>query len=288
MKRILALLLAAVMLLAVMAGCASKTDTADDAAPAADAPADDAAAPADTADEDYGAGYTFIHGFDESFPPYSYIAEDGSLTGFDVELAQAVCAYWGWTYEGHPMNWDLKDAELNSGSCDCIWSGFTLNGREDDYTWSIVYSDNTQMIMVPEDSDITTLADLAGKLVGVQISTSADDMLNDEEGQLALKETFQELKTYENYTVAFNDMQAGAIDAIAVDVTTGNHLMGDAGGFRYLDEDLGSEQYAIGFRLGDDALRDKVNEALQALVADGTYDAIGQKYDEIYDYLCLN
>ena len=172
-------------------------------------------------------------------------------------------------------------------SCDCIWSGFTVNGREDDYTWSKAYSDNTQKILVKEDSGIETLADLAGKVVGVQTATSAYDLLNDEEGQAELCKTFQSLEVFETYTIAFNDLKAGAIDAIAIDVTSGTFLMSGQEGYKFLDEDLGSEQYAIGFRKGDTELRDKVNEALDALVADGTYDEIGKKYEDIYEFLCL-
>lgn len=231
--------------------------------------------------------FVFKHGFDLDYPPYSYIDENGEMGGFDVELCQAVCDYLGWGYEAVPFNWDAKDAELNAGSCDCIWSGFTKNGREDDYCWSICYSDNTQMIMVPADSDIQTLADLSGKVVGVQTATSAFDLLNDEEGQAELASTFASLEVYETYTIAFNDLQAGAIDAIAIDVTSGNYLMSTADGYQFLDEALGSEQYAIGFRLDDEELCNQVNEALEALVENGTYDEIGQKYPEIYDYLSL-
>ena len=232
-------------------------------------------------------GFVFKHGFDLDYPPYSYIDDNGETGGFDVEMAQAVCEYYGWTYEAVPFNWDAKDAELNAGSCDCIWSGFTMNGREDDYLWSKPYSDNTHMIMVNKDSGIKTLADLAGKLVGVQTSTSAYDLLNDEEGQAELCKTFGSLEVYETYTIAFNDLQAGAIDALAIDVTSGNYLMSGETDYVFLDEALGSEQYAIGFRKDDQELCDKINAALDALAEDGTFDKIGKKYPEIYDYLSL-
>ena len=268
MKKVIALLLAALMIVALCAcGSAKKEETP--------APADD-------------APFVFKHGFDLDYPPYTYLGDDGKYTGFDVELCQAVCKYYGWTYEPVPVNWDAKDAELNSGSCDCIWSGFTINGREDEYVWSLAYSDNTQMIMVADSSDIKSLSDLAGKVVGVQTATSAYDLLQDhEEGQGELADSFADLKVFETYTIAFNDLQAGAIDAIAIDVTTGNYLMSNVSGYHFLDEVLGSEQYGIGFRLTDQELCDKVNAALLALVGDGTYDAIGQKYPEIYDFLCL-
>jgi len=258
MKKLLALLLAAVMVLSV-AGCSSEEET-----------------------------FTFKHGFDLDYPPYSYRSDDGSIGGFDVEMAQALCEKLGWKYEAVPFNWDAKDAELNAGSCDCIWSGFTMNNKEDDYCWSKPYSDNTQMIMVAENSDIKTLADLAGKVVGVQAATSAYDLLQDEEeGQGKLAKTFGNLNIYETYPIAFSDLQAGAIDAIAIDVTSGKYLMSNQEGFKFLDEVLGSEQYGIAFRKGDSELRDKVNETLDELVKDGTYDRIGKKYPDIYNFLCL-
>ncbi len=171
------------------------------------------------------SSFTFKHGFDLDYPPYSFLQDDGSVGGFDVELCQAVCDYLGWGYESVPFNWDAKDMELNAGSCDCIWSGFTKEGREDDYTWGITYSNNTQGILVPGDSDIKTLADLSGKIVGVQTATSAYDMLQDSQKDLA--DTFAELKVYETYTIAYNDLKAGAIDAIAIDMTAGSFLITD-------------------------------------------------------------
>ena len=266
MKRVLAIVLALVMVLGLAACGGSKTST--------------------TTPEPAPEAKKFIHGFDLDYPPYSFLNDDGSVGGFDVELAQAVCEYLGWEYEPLPFNWDAKDAELNAGSCDCIWSGFTVEGREDDYTWSIAYSNNDQMIMVPENSDIKTLEDLAGKTVGVQTATSAYDLLTDGD-QVDLYNTFKKLEVYETYTIAFNDLQAGAIDAIAIDVTSGNFLMSNVSGYKFLDTVLGAETYAIGFRKGDTELCDQVNEALMALVENGTYDAIGQKYPDIYDYLCL-
>ena len=283
MKKILATVMAVTMLAAVaLTGCGSsapETKAAETTAAAAAAETTAAAAEGE---------FVFKHGFDLDYPPYSFIDDKGEVGGFDVEMAQAVCDYYGWKYEAVPFNWDAKDAELNAGSCDCIWSGFTMNGREDDYLWSKPYSDNTQMIMVNKNSGIETLADLEGKAVGVQTSTSAYDLLNDEEGQAELAKTFGSLEVYETYTIAFNDLKAGAIDAIAIDVTSGNYLMNGEADYKFLDEVLGSEQYAIGFRKDDTELCDKINAALDALAADGTYDKIGEKYPDIKDFLCLN
>ncbi|MBR0400412.1 MAG: transporter substrate-binding domain-containing protein [Mogibacterium sp.] len=273
MKKLLTLLLVLAMSITMLTACgggSSDTGSSDSG-------------------EQYGKGYVFKHGFDLDYPPYSYRDDSGEVGGFDVEMAQAVCEYYGWEYEAVPFNWDAKDAELNAGSCDCIWSGFTLNGREDDYLWSKPYSDNTQKIMVKKDSGIASLKDLAGKKVGVQTATSAYDMLQSEEegGQKKLADSFASLEVYETYTIAFNDLKAGAIDAVAIDVTSGNFLMNDEEGYAYLDEDLGSEVYAIGFRKDDTELCEKINAALDALAEDGTVEKIAANYPEIKDYITL-
>ena len=237
--------------------------------------------------EQYGEGYVFKQGFDLDYRPYSFVGDDGQNGGFDVELAQAVCEYYGWEYEPVPFNWDAKDAELQAGSCDCIWSGFTINGREDDDLWSEPYSDNTQKIMVKKDSGIATLADLAGKKVGVQTATSAYDLLNDEEGQKELADTFADLNVYDTYTIAITDLNAGAIDAVAVDVTRAQEAMANDENLVCLEENLGSEQYGIGFRKDDQELCDMVNVALEALAQDGTVAKIAANYPEIEEYITL-
>ena len=265
MKKIVACLMALTMAVVVLAGCGNSGSSSSSE----------------------GDKFVFKHGFDLDYRPYSYVDDDGNNAGFDVELAQAVCDYYGWEYQAVPFNWDAKDAELNAGSCDCIWSGFTMNGREDDYLWSKPYSDNTQMIMVKKDSGIKTLADLAGKKVGVQTATSAYDLLNDEEGQKELMETFDKLEVYETYTIAINDLEAGAVNALAIDVTRANEAIAKNDSFVCLEEALGSEQYGIGFRKDDQELCDQVNAALDALAEDGTVAKIAEKYPEIKEYLIL-
>ena len=245
----------------------------------------------ETTSDSYGEGYVFKHGYDKDFPPYSYIGDDGETTGFDVELAQAVCELNGWEYEGVAINWDAKDAELESGSIDCIWSGFTKSpDREPKFAWSEPYSINKIKIMVLDGSDIKSEADLAGKKVGVQGSTSAQEMLeteNNEGGCKDLADTFGSTEVFDTYTIAINDLKAGAIDAIAIDETTGDYQMTKVEGLKYLDEEICDEVYAIGFRTGDTELRDKVDEALKTLAENGKMDEIGKKYPEIYDNLSM-
>ncbi|MCR5624035.1 MAG: transporter substrate-binding domain-containing protein, partial [Lachnospiraceae bacterium] len=117
--------------------------------------------------EEAMAEQTFTVGFDAEFPPYGYQDENGEYVGFDLELAEEVCNRRGWELVKQPIDWDSKDMELSTGTIDCIWNGFTINGRENDYTWSKAYIDNSQVVIVGADSDIETLSDLKGKVVVV-------------------------------------------------------------------------------------------------------------------------
>ena len=234
-------------------------------------------------------GDTFTVGFDAEYPPYGYMDDDGEYTGFDLELAQAVCDLEGWTLVKKPINWDSKDMELNSGSIDCIWNGFTMNGREDDYTFSTPYVDNSQVIVVAENSGIEKLSDLVGKTVGVQAASAALDLLNSEEegGQKALADTFGSLNEFADYNTAFTELQAGALDALAIDIGVAKYQINSRGdGYKILDETLNTEQYAIGFKKGNTELCDKVNADLEKLAEDGTVEKLAEKY-EIADMVTL-
>ena len=179
--------------------------------------------------------------------------------------------------------------ELNSGSIDCIWNGFTMNGREDDYTFSDPYVDNSQVIVVAENSGIDKLTDLAGKTVGVQAASAALDLLQSEEegGQKELADTFGSLNEFADYNTAFTELQAGALDALAIDIGVAKYQLNSRGeGFKILDETLNTEQYAIGFKKGNDELCDIVNADLQKLADDGTVAELAEKY-EISDMVTL-
>ena len=235
-------------------------------------------------------GDTFTVGFDAEYPPYGYMDDDGEYTGFDLELAQAVCDLEGWTHcEKNQSTGIPKDMELNSGSIDCIWNGFTMNGREDEYTFSTPYVDNSQVIVVAENSGIEKLSDLAGKTVGVQAASAALDLLNSEEegGQKALADTFGSLNEFADYNTAFTELQAGALDALAIDIGVAKYQINSRGdGYKILDETLNTEQYAIGFKKGNTELCDKVNADLKKLAEDGTVEKLAEKY-EIADMVTL-
>jgi len=232
---------------------------------------------------------TLIVGFDAEYPPFGYKDDNGEYVGFDLDLAQEVCDNLGWELVKKPINWDSKDMELNSGTIDCIWNGFTINGREDDYTWSDPYINNEQVIVVAKDSGIEKLTDLAGKTVGVQAASAALDLLQSEEegGQKELADTFGALNEFADYNTAFTELQAGALDALAIDVGVAKYQLNSRGeGFKILDETLNTEQYAIGFKKGNTELGDIVNADLQKLADDGTVAELAEKY-EIADMVTL-
>ena len=225
-----------------------------------------------------GENGTFIVGFDQDFPPMGFVGNDGEYTGFDLELAEEVANRLGMEFVPQPIAWDAKDMELNSGTIDCIWNGFTMNGREDDYTWSEPYMDNSQVFVVASDSGITSFADLAGKIVEVQADSSAETALKD---NTELAGTFGTLQTTPDYNTAFMDLEMGAVDAIAMDVIVAGYQIeqrGDNDSYLILEETLASEEYGIGFKKGNEELRDKVQTTLEEMAADGTLKTISDKW----------
>ena len=220
----------------------------------------------------------FVVGFDADFPPYGY--KDGdTYKGFDLDLAREVCKAKGWTFVANPINWDAKDMELNSGAIDCIWNGFTMQGREEGYTWSSAYIDNSQVVLVKVGSPIKTLKDLAGKTVGVQTDTPVQKALSKGGDKEALGATFKSLVVEPNYNQAVNELSMGALDAVALDVGVAQKKMADLPGkFVMLPEIVMTETYGIGFKKGNIALRDEVEAELKKLFANGTAAKIAAEY----------
>ncbi|MBO6147852.1 MAG: amino acid ABC transporter substrate-binding protein [Lachnospiraceae bacterium] len=223
-------------------------------------------------------GGTFTVGFDQDFPPMGFIGDDGEFTGFDLELAAEAAKRMGKEVVYQPIAWDSKDAELDAGTIDCIWNGFTISGREDSYTWSDPYMDNTQVFVVRKDSDIKTSADLKGKTVEVQVDSSAQAALNEDENK-DLSASFGTLQTSPDYDTALMDLDMGSVDAIAMDSTVAEYKITKGGmALRVLDEPFASETYGIGFKKGNEALRDEVNKVMKEMAADGTLKSISEKW----------
>ena len=278
MKKKIALVLVTALMLSLTA-CGAKEEAKEAAAVEGEA--------AEASDDN-----TFTVGFDAEFPPYGYMDDNGEYVGFDLDLAQEVCNRRGWTLVKQPIDWDAKDMELSSGSIDCIWNGFTINGREDQYTWSVPYVDNSQVFVVAADSGIVAKTDLAGKVVGVQKDSSALAALEDSENQanLDLAASFADLVQYADYNTAFMDLESGAIEAVAIDIGVAQYQISSRGdAYVMLEENLSSEQYGIGFLKGNDELKNQVEETLMEMVEDGTFMKIAEKYSDfgLVDSVCL-
>ncbi len=277
MKKLIALMLAMVMALSLVA-CGKPAEN------------DNSANDNNTnTDGDATATRTFVMGIDAEYPPFSYLGEDGQYTGFDVEVCKAVCDLLGWDLQVFGVNWDQKLVQLDAKECDCVWSGMTIldSMKEAGYVISAPYYDNTQVIMVKEGSDIKSSADLAGKVVAVQLGTSGEALLADGGDLADLAATFADLTTCDSFLKCFTELGGGAVDAVIVDKPVAVSYAESNKGFTVLDEGLGAEQYGIAFRAGDEELCATVEDAVAQLVANGTYAEIAAKYPDIANNLTL-
>lgn len=277
MKKMIALMLAMVMALSLVA-CGKPAEN------------DNSANDNNTnTDGDATATRTFVMGVDAEYPPFSYLGEDGQYTGFDVEVCKAVCDLLGWDLQVFGVNWDQKLVQLDAKECDCVWSGMTIldSMKEAGYVISTPYYDNTQVIMVKEGSDIKSSADLAGKVVAVQLGTSGEALLADGGDLADLAATFADLTTCDSFLKCFTELGGGAVDAVIVDKPVAVSYAESNKGFTVLDEGLGAEQYGIAFRAGDEELCATVEDAVAQLVANGTYAEIAAKYPDIANNLTL-
>ncbi len=251
-------LLLCCMLLPGLAGCALLDKAADN--PASDKP-------------------RLVIGLDDAYPPYGFRDDAGQIVGFDVDLAREVAQRNGWELVTEPIDWDAKDQLLNSGSIDCIWNGFTKEGREGKYAFSEPYMLNKQVVVVRANSGIQSLAGLAGKTVETQVDSSALHVLQD--NQAGLADTFAKLDEIAEYNTAFMDLESGAVDAVACDLSVAEYQMAAKPGiFTMLEPALSEEHYAIAFKLGDDARVRQVNETLREMYKDGTVARIAQAYEQ--------
>lgn len=261
MKKVLALVLALVMALSLVACGNADNNEGDD------------------------GKKTFIMGIDPEYPPFSYLDENGEYNGFDVEICKAACDLLGWDFEVFSVNWDQKLVQLDAKECDCIWSGMTIldSMKEAGYVISAPYYDNTQVIMVKEGSDIKSSADLAGKVVAVQLGTSGESLLKGDLADMAA--TFDELTTCDSFLKCFTELDSNGVDAVFVDKPVAESYAAKNEGFTIIDENLGAEQYGIAFRADDAELCASIEDAVAKLVENGTYAEIAAKYPDIVNKL---
>ena len=268
MKKLLLCFFAAVFAICLsaglMTGCSSNESKSSSEAP-----------------EYLGEDGKFVVGFDETFKPFGSKDDNGEYTGFDLELAKAVAEKNGWEIELTPIDWDTKDAQIDSGTIDVIWNGFTIEGREDTYEFTDPYYLNDQVILVREGSDIKGLSDLAGKTVVAQVNSPAYDNLA-EGGDYydTIGSTLGALETAPEYQTALMQLESGACDAVAIDYPTAQSLIAGKDGYVILDEVVSSENYGVGAKKGNTELIEKIQSALIELYNDGTVEEIVSHYPE--------
>ena len=228
-------------------------------------------------DEDKDAKKLIV-GLDDSFPPLGFRDENNEIVGFDVDLARAVITKMGYEPVFQPIDWSNKIMELNNGNVDILWNGFTITEeRKEQVLFTDPYLANAQVVVVKADSAYQTKADLEGKTVAAQVDSSgleallADDVLP---GIIA-----DQPVEYQDNVSALNDVKIGRVDAVVVDLVVADYYVSkDAESFRILEETLAPEEYGIGVKLGNETLRDEIQTALDAIVADGTAAEISAKW----------
>lgn len=251
---------------AIFVGCSNK-DNAQTSAPAEN---NNAQAKEETE--------TLIMGLDDTFAPMGFRDEKGELIGFDIDLANEVSERIGVKIEFQPIDWSMKETELNQGNIDFIWNGYTVTEeRKEKVSFTKPYLENSQIIVTMAESAVNTKADLKDKMIAVQAESSALDAINAEPDFVA---SVKELVEFSTNNEAFNDLEAGRSDALVVDEVLARYYMKQKGQEKYkvLEENFGDEEYAVGLRKDDTELLAKVDAALEEMKSDGTYDEIYAKW----------
>lgn len=215
-----------------------------------------------------------VLGLDATFKPMGYTDENDQIVGFDIDVASEVCSRLGVTLETYGVNWDTKEVDLDAGTIDCIWNGLSVSEeRQKVMLMSEPYMKNKMVFVVNSGSDIASLDDLKGKTVSVQNGSTAQETLA--AADISADITVTELSTN---VEALNQLELGMCDAAFLDSVVADYEINSGRAFKILDEGLYEEDYAIGFRLGDKALCDKISEILGEMKADGKLAEISTKW----------
>jgi len=220
---------------------------------------------------------TLVLGLDDAFPPMGFRDDSGEVVGFDIDLAKQVAKRMGVELEIKPIDWDSKVFNLNNKDIDVIWNGLSITDeRKEKVDFSRPYINNSQIIITNASSDIKTKDQLAGKVLGAQLGSSAQDAV---EADTEVNDSLKELRKFESYTLALMDLEAGNVDAVVIDEIVGRYYISKKPDlYKVATDDFGKEEYGIGFRKGDTEFVNGVNEALEEMIEDGTAKAISEKW----------
>jgi len=277
MSRLLALLLVSLMAASLVA-CGNGNENGETKAAATETKSE--SLETETGDAGTELEYTkLIIGVDDTFAPMGFRDENNELVGFDIDLANAVGEYLGIEIEFQTIDWPMKEMELNQGNIDLIWNGYTItDARKEKVDFTNPYLNNNQVVAVMADSGITTLADLEGKVVAAQTDSSALEAID---SMPEIRDSFADLVTQDTNDMCILELEGGRSDAVVADSVLLNYVIshkGDPSQFKILEEDFGTEEFAVGVRKEDTTLLNALNEALDALKADGTTAEISIKW----------
>lgn len=222
---------------------------------------------------------SIIVGLDDTFVPMGFRDNSGELTGFDVEMAREAAKRMELDIEFQPVDWNLKEQELDSGNIDMIWNGYSINDeRKEKVNFTKAYLDNKQIIVALSDIDIDTKEDLKGRIVATQNSSSSLAAIEDEGATPDFKNG--EVILFDTYNEAFMDLEAGRVEAVVADAVLARYYMAERGEEKYkvVDGDFGDEEYGVGLRKGDKTLLDKLNKTLDEMKSDGGAATISEKW----------
>lgn len=252
MKKIVGAALVAALVLTVFAGCKKKP-----------------VEKADNSLEELKTRGLFVIGLDDSFPPMGFRDDDGTIVGFDIDLAKEVASRLGVQFKAQPIDWDAKELELSTGKIDCIWNGLTMTAeREAAMTFTKPYLNNDQVLVVRQDGGITKLSDMAGKIVGVQIGSSAQEAIN---SNSAFSDSVKETIYFKDNLTALNDLLVGGVDGVVMDsIVAAYDISKSKKPLVIIGESLSKEKYGVAFRKGDIKLAGEVQRLLDEMAADGT------------------
>lgn len=273
MKRLVSAFLAGAMALSLAAcGGSASTSTAASSAAASAAPASSVAADSDLAyiqsNGKMVIGYTV-------YEPMNYTDADGNFTGFDTELATAVCEKLGVEPDFVEINWDTKIVELEAKSIDCIWNGMTLTDEiQANAACTKAYAKNAQVVVMKSDADYSSTADLVGKTVVAEAGSAGESAIQDDE---SLSQADYVSKSVQ--TDCLMEVAAGTADAAVLDLTLATAMIGEGTDYANLTikDELNAEEYGVAFRKGSD-VAEAVNAAFDELKADGTMQKLADKY----------
>lgn len=257
-----------VAMLAVFAGCSSSSDTNSGTA--------DSGTAQDNSLQNVLDKGTLVLGLDDSFPPMGFRDENNNIVGFDIDVATEVANRMGVELKLQPIEWSTKEMELNTGSVDCLWNGLSIDDeRKQAMDLSEPYMTNRMVLVVLNDSEYTDQASLAGKTIGVQNGSTAEKILEESDFAKTIGNTIG----FKDNVTAFMELETKGIDAIFMDEVVANYAITSQNkDFKVLEDGLTEEEYAIGFKKGNTALKNEVQKYIDEMKADGTMTQISEKW----------